>query len=767
MAEGLMSRFENSQKDLPKCLYTDRECCNQDGPSKFKVLFSKWTDLKIRLDIWHFMRRLALGCTSESHPLYGTFMSRLSSAIFEWDKTDLANLKAAKKKEIEASGIPNPSESAINKAITKGELESLTGVTDSLGVAILKEELNTIWSEQKKHVACIQDMEGLKLYTVTGDMSKVREKLPVYRCARGSTSLESFHSHMVKFIPGTSASVVNFQAYLLDGVSRWNYLRSAAAMNVGPTPFRTFDFRLTQKVNSLSQSLHNKSLVPVHMIPAEYTGELIGIEYLYKQSGFLLPKDEELEAEIDEGFEDFEDDAQQALNFGNELEEDVLPAAPVYSSDSEDDEKDDDDQEEEEEEEELSVSVDSRGIPGWDKVEALALALIQLKGISITAAEANNIKQLFDVLLDFDRRPIKYTAKVKKPSKGRFARSKGGFVGVDAVKRYLFNSKNLHQAYNYYIKIKIELNICIVELLTEIEIQEFNIDDCFLKTLYSPKIFSTKKKEIEASGIPNPSESAINKAITKGELERHCRRRTRGVKKTTEEIESLILSLTGVTDSLGVAILKEVLNTIWSEQKKHVACIQDMEGLKLYTVTGDMSKGREKLPVYRCARGSTSLESFHSHMVKFIPGTSASAVNFQAYLLDGVSRWNYLRSAAAMNQFLHVEPTENSFIPTKTGLPTSEWIKRLSDYASGTFLFGRGQRPSTGSRWAKELTAIDNCPRHKSVVKKDLFGNVVQCSCEYHKEKATSKPSTSHSSTPSATVTSAESGQGDIKVLAD
>ncbi|ESO84045.1 hypothetical protein LOTGIDRAFT_155359 [Lottia gigantea] len=191
---------------------------------------------------------------------------------------------------------------------------------------------------------------------------------------------------MVKFIPGTSASAVNFQAYLLDGVSRWNYLRSAAAMNVGPTTFRTFDFRLTQKVNSLSQSLHNKSLVPVHMIPAEYTGELIGIEYLYKQSGFLLPKDEELEAEIDEGFEDFEDDAQQALNFGNELEEDVLPAAPVYSSNSEDHEKDD----------------------------------------FCRKRKKRNYQ-----------RPIKYTAKVKKPSKGRFARSKGGFVGVDAVKRVL------------------------------------------------------------------------------------------------------------------------------------------------------------------------------------------------------------------------------------------------------------------------------------------------------------------------------------------
>ena len=34
------------------------------------------------------------------------------------------------------------------------------------------------------------------------------------------------------------------------------------------------------------------------------------------------------------------------------------------------------------------------------------------------------------------------------------------------------------------------------------------------------------------------------------------------------------------------------------------------------------------------------MESFHSHLVKFILGTSASAVNFQAYLLGGITRWN-------------------------------------------------------------------------------------------------------------------------------
>ena len=31
------------------------------------------------------MKRLAAGCTSDSHPLYGMFLSQLSASIFEWD----------------------------------------------------------------------------------------------------------------------------------------------------------------------------------------------------------------------------------------------------------------------------------------------------------------------------------------------------------------------------------------------------------------------------------------------------------------------------------------------------------------------------------------------------------------------------------------------------------------------------------------------------------------------------------------------------------
>ncbi|XP_066553542.1 uncharacterized protein LOC136722123 [Amia ocellicauda] len=49
-------------------------------------------------------------------------------------------------------------------------------------------------------------------------------------------------------------------------------------------------------------------------------------------------------------------------------------------------------------------------------------------------------------------------------------------------------------------------------------------------------------------------------------------------------------------------------------------CCSDPEGVQLYTQTGQLRKGGVLLPVYRCARGSTSLESFHLHLALFIPG---------------------------------------------------------------------------------------------------------------------------------------------------
>ena len=125
-------------------------------------------------------------------------------------------------------------------------LLSLASSTDTLGVPLFREEMNDIWEEQRQHLACIQDPPNIPLYTITGHILKGGIRLPLLRCARGSTSLESFHLHINRFIPGTSASAVNYQAYLLEGITR---SRAAAAVDTSPNhPLRTFDSRLQHKV---------------------------------------------------------------------------------------------------------------------------------------------------------------------------------------------------------------------------------------------------------------------------------------------------------------------------------------------------------------------------------------------------------------------------------------------------------------------------------------------------------------------------------------
>ena len=89
-------RYASHQVDPPAVIYTDRDCCNfADGPGKVKAMFDAWKDTDVRLDICHFMRRLASCVNSESHPLYPPVMSRLSAAIFEWDASDVHRLRDA------------------------------------------------------------------------------------------------------------------------------------------------------------------------------------------------------------------------------------------------------------------------------------------------------------------------------------------------------------------------------------------------------------------------------------------------------------------------------------------------------------------------------------------------------------------------------------------------------------------------------------------------------------------------------------------------
>ena len=277
VADGLMDRYAKAGVAPPVLLYTDRDCCKQGGPSAYQLLFHRWSDLIVRLDIWHFMRRLALGCTSESHPLYGVFMARLSGFIFEWDADDVSNLIAAKRGELSAAGAIFVNDDAVRAAVNSKELKrhckrrtrgseetialieelilQMSTMTDVLGVPIFKAEISDIWATEKKHVPCIQDLGGVPLYAVVQTVTKGGKELPVYRCGRGTTSLECFHRHIKDFIPGTSANAVNFQAYLIDGVTRWNMSRREAAEH-RTSMYRPFDSELVAHVNDLHASVH-------------------------------------------------------------------------------------------------------------------------------------------------------------------------------------------------------------------------------------------------------------------------------------------------------------------------------------------------------------------------------------------------------------------------------------------------------------------------------------------------------------------------------
>ncbi|KAK7105234.1 hypothetical protein V1264_016640 [Littorina saxatilis] len=61
MMEGVRRRYREAEVTPPVLLYVDRDCCN--GRTA-QMLQAEWTNTLVRLDNWHFMRRLAAGVTT-------------------------------------------------------------------------------------------------------------------------------------------------------------------------------------------------------------------------------------------------------------------------------------------------------------------------------------------------------------------------------------------------------------------------------------------------------------------------------------------------------------------------------------------------------------------------------------------------------------------------------------------------------------------------------------------------------------------------------
>ncbi|XP_041468591.1 uncharacterized protein LOC121418673 [Lytechinus variegatus] len=228
MVKGIQRRYEADGQPRPELLYVDRGCCGAD----YRI-FRGWPDMPVRLDVWHFMRRLARGCTSTEHQLYRFFQRWLSACIFAWSADDQNQLIAANRGEQRDQGIAETSDDVILKhlgkssiarhcrRVTRGMEETIQligdllacldgeGGLDTIGVPLFdSDRVWEIWDSQQRHIACLQDPPDVQLYTKIGELVKGGITLPVYRRARGSTSPESFHLHMNRFIPGKFMSYI-------------------------------------------------------------------------------------------------------------------------------------------------------------------------------------------------------------------------------------------------------------------------------------------------------------------------------------------------------------------------------------------------------------------------------------------------------------------------------------------------------------------------------------------------------------------------------
>ncbi|XP_051953220.1 uncharacterized protein LOC127623061 [Xyrauchen texanus] len=270
---------------------------------------------------------------------------------------------------------------------------------------------------------------GVQLYTQTGSITKGGLTLPVYRCARGSTSLESFHNHLNRFIPGTSANLENFQAYLLEGLERWNEDRAAAAFgHEAPSSLRCYGASLQHSLNELSQDVLGVSLVQDYSKPRQYTGELIGVEYLCSQQSWEFRDefgrdpdaldgvpDNLVEVE-DEGFVDEVEEQDHTISHLSLLstKEAICLSrdVPSPSQSSQDLPL--------EPHEEVCRGPD--GTPGFDRVVELARYLVELREKPcVSDREAADIVRLWDRLPDSDKQGVSYPSRHKdRLLQGRF-----------------------------------------------------------------------------------------------------------------------------------------------------------------------------------------------------------------------------------------------------------------------------------------------------------------------------------------------------------
>ncbi len=283
----MMDRYSRADEDPPVLLYVDRDCCTQKGPSCHEQLFDEWVEagMAVRLDPWHWMHRFDAAIRTDAHPKYAVFKSALSGALFAYNKADLDVVMASIR-----AGLPQPcklsDDDLMAQYVTKRHLrhhvrhvtvgaqetsgrveladEELKGPAglDENGIPLFKSDkaIDEVWERQKRHLECIQDLPEMAMYLTRRHVTKNGVKMPFYTTKRGNNSLEGFHCHLPRMIPGDHCEAAAFQTYLVTGLARWNADREVGALLGGKgRQHLVYSSSLLQRVNERSKAFFGEA----------------------------------------------------------------------------------------------------------------------------------------------------------------------------------------------------------------------------------------------------------------------------------------------------------------------------------------------------------------------------------------------------------------------------------------------------------------------------------------------------------------------------
>ena len=110
--QGIVQRYQLHGMAEPVALYVDRDCCSLSGKPQILSLFEPWT-CDVRLDAFHFIKRLAAGLITDAHILHASFMGQLSECVFAWDLEDINRLTDAKRAELRLKGLDPTNEYVV------------------------------------------------------------------------------------------------------------------------------------------------------------------------------------------------------------------------------------------------------------------------------------------------------------------------------------------------------------------------------------------------------------------------------------------------------------------------------------------------------------------------------------------------------------------------------------------------------------------------------------------------------------------------------